>query len=60
MKVSGIECLKCHDKIWSRYTHDFRYCKCETVAVDGGRQYLRIIGDARDYKMIEIEVGEEK
>jgi hypothetical protein len=28
------------------------------VAVDGGRQYLRIIGDARDYKTIEIEVGE--
>lgn len=41
MKVKGIECPKCKDRIWSRHRHDFRKCKCGAVFVDGGRDYLR-------------------
>lgn len=45
----GIKCVKCEDEIWSRYTHDFRYCKCKAVAIDGGRSYTRIVGELKDW-----------
>jgi hypothetical protein len=56
MKVQGIECLLCGDKIWSRHRHDFRWCKCEKVAVDGGREYLKIVGEAYNFRIIDLEV----
>jgi DNA-directed RNA polymerase subunit N (RpoN/RPB10) len=40
---NAIRCVKCGDVIESTHVHDFRYCKCGTVAVDGGREYLRRI-----------------
>ena len=39
--VRGVECRRCHDRIWSKYTHDFHYCKCGYTFVDGGKDYLR-------------------
>ena len=53
-----IRCLKCGDTIESTSRHDLVYCKCGSVAVDGGGDYLRIIlGDriqkGRDYEVIE-------
>lgn len=39
-----IRCLKCGDEPWSQHRHDFRYCKCEAVAVDGGQDYMRRLG----------------
>lgn len=56
MKVEGIECLKCGDKVWSRHAHDFRWCKCGKVAIDGGRQYTKITGDSSDYKQVQLYV----
>lgn len=41
MKVTGIQCPRCDEKIWSRHGHDFRYCGCGYCFVDGGRNYLR-------------------
>jgi len=38
-------CKKCNDVIWSKYRHDFKYCKCGSVAVDGGTDYLRRVGN---------------
>ncbi len=38
--VQGVQCSLCMDRIWSRYRHDFRKCKCGKVFVDGGRSYL--------------------
>jgi hypothetical protein len=40
-----IRCRKCGDVIESHYTHDFKFCKCGTVFVDGGHDYLRRGGD---------------
>lgn len=40
-----IKCLKCGDVIESKSVHDFRWCSCHSCAVDGGRQYLRRIGE---------------
>ncbi len=37
-----IKCNKCGDVIESIHRHDFKFCKCGAVAVDGGHDYLRI------------------
>ena len=39
--VNKIRCKKCGDIIESKSVHDFNFCKCESVAVDGGHDYLR-------------------
>lgn len=36
-----IKCKHCGDIIESKYHHDFVSCKCGTVSVDGGLEYLR-------------------
>ena len=36
-----IKCKKCGEIIESKSTHDFNWCKCGTVFVDGGHEYLR-------------------
>jgi len=43
-----LECKKCGDIIYSSNRHDFKYCKCGSVAVDGGMDYLRRAGNLAD------------
>lgn len=38
---NAIRCKKCLDEIESRHVHDFKYCECGSVFVDGGREYCR-------------------
>ena len=45
IKVNKIKCNKCGDVIESTYRHDFKWCKCGESAVDGGKDYLRRIGE---------------
>lgn len=40
--VTAIQCPKCLDIIYSRARHDFHYCGCGEVAVDGGFDYLKM------------------
>lgn len=40
-----IRCKKCGDIIESESIHDFKFCKCCAVAVDGGKDYLRRLGN---------------
>jgi hypothetical protein len=54
-----VECLKCGDKPWSAHRHDFRYCKCGAVAVDGGMDYLRRLGQPTDMKDMSLTISEE-
>lgn len=37
-----VRCKKCNDVIQSTYRHDFKRCKCGSIFVDGGSDYLRI------------------
>ena len=37
---------------YSRFQHDFFYVPGANVAVDGGRAYLRILGDPADYRVV--------
>lgn len=46
--TNKIKCKKCGDEIESTYRHDFKMCSCESVAVDGGKDYLRRIGETDD------------
>lgn len=52
-----IQCVRCKDIIESKYPHDFRKCCCGKVAVDGGHEYLKRVGNENlDY----IELSELK
>lgn len=36
-----IRCNSCGDEIESKHRHDFVWCSCGRVAVDGGHDYLK-------------------
>ena len=48
--ANKIRCKKCGDVIESFSVHDFKYCKCGSVAVDGGHDYLRKLGWREDWE----------
>ena len=45
----AIQCKKCLDTIESKQKHDFKYCSCKAVGIDGGVSAgNRIIGNLSD------------
>ncbi len=57
--VNKIRCNKCGHEIESTYTHDFKWCRCKSVAIDGGLDYLRRIAkNKNDYTELSIIVSE--
>ena len=50
IRSNRIKCKKCGDIIESYDVHDFKWCSCKSVAVDGGREYLRRLGYPEDYE----------
>lgn len=52
-------CLKCGDTPWSSHRHDFRHCECGAIAVDGGMEYLRRVGEPSDFEDMSIRVSDE-
>ena len=57
IKVNKVQCKNCGEIIESTHRHDFKFCKCGNVAVDGGHDYLR-----REFKDKDcyIELSEEE
>ena len=43
--LNAARCKKCGDTIASEHRHDFKWCKCKAIAVDGGHDYIRRVGD---------------
>lgn len=41
---SKIQCKLCKDIIQSTYRHDFKWCSCKSIYIDGGSDYTRIGG----------------
>ena len=37
-----VKCMACDNIIQSMYRHDFKWCPCGTIAVDGGGDYLKM------------------
>lgn len=48
-----VMCTVCGSIIRSMYRHDFRYCECGRIAVDGGNSYLRTLGDPDYIKVLD-------
>lgn len=48
--LNKIKCKKCGEEIESCFVHDFKFCKCGAVAVDGGREYLKRSGKQEDWE----------
>lgn len=38
---NAIRCNICGEIIESKSVHDFKFCSCGSVAIDGGHDYLR-------------------
>ena len=54
--VNRIKCKKCGDVIESKTIHDFKFCSCGTIAVDGGHDYLKRSGNREDWEELsEVE-----
>ena len=46
-----IKCLHCEDVIEATNEHDFKYCTCGKVGIDGGfRGHWRRLGGQENYK----------
>ena len=45
---NAAKCLKCNDVVESKHVHDFRFCKCQSIFVDGGKDYIRRGGNVSD------------
>ena len=43
IKVIAVKCPECGDLIYSRARHDFRYCSCGEIAIDGISDYSGIV-----------------
>lgn len=41
VRQAGLKCLRCKDKLFSDFRHDFKYCSCKSCFVDGGFDYFR-------------------
>ena len=56
---NAIQCNKCKDIVESKHRHDFVTCSCGACANDGGRDYLRRLGNPEDYTDISKVIAEE-
>lgn len=55
-----VKCNKCNTVIESKHVHDFKWCPCRSIAVDGGREYLkRAWTEDADYEELSEEVEDE-
>ena len=54
-----VHCLECDDIIESKFRHNFVWCKCGLIGVDGGDEYLRITASSdKDYAVIVVNKKE--
>ncbi len=60
--VNKIKCNHCGDIIESTSVHDFKWCKCRTVYVDGGHDYLKrgFKNSPYDYTDLSITVNNDE
>ena len=60
MKIRGLKCLKCNDIIYSISRHDFKWCGCHSIFIDGGFDYQRFGGEPSLIEFVEIDVDTTK
>lgn len=58
---NAVHCLKCNDIIYSVIRHDFRHCSCESVNIDGGKDYTKIgYKSESKYKVVVLDLIKNK
>lgn len=50
-------CRLCKDVIESKFRWDFVSCKCGAIAVDGGNDYHRRVGNRENFEVINEPFG---
>lgn len=55
-----VKCLRCETIIESNGTYDKNVCKCGRVMVDGGLNYVRILGDPKDFEDLSVWIETDK
>lgn len=57
--INKIQCRNCKDILISNFTHDFKYCTCGAVGIDGGKDYLKRIAKYTFDDIKELSIIEE-
>lgn len=57
---NSAKCLKCGDEIESTHVHDFKWCSCKNIAVDGGKEYIKRCGDIHGTLSEDTSIFEKK
>jgi len=47
-----LKCRKCKTVIQSKHRHDFVWCECRSIFVDGGSDYFRRGGNIEDMEEV--------
>lgn len=58
-KRNRIRCLYCDEVIESKHRHDYKSCSCGKTAVDGGTDYMRVVGDLHMIRLVNDDDTEE-
>ena len=53
-KTNKIDNFQSCGEIESKTIHDFKFCKCGSVAVDGGHDYLRRCGKREEWEEMSV------
>ena len=60
----AIYCKKCKETIESKHTHDFKYCSCKAVGIDGGisagNRILGYLSDMEDRSIYRAVIEKKK
>jgi hypothetical protein len=48
IKRNAAKCRKCQVEIESFHVHDFKSCMCQSIFIDGGKDYLKRGGASTD------------
>lgn len=54
---NACRCTKCDTVIESKHRHDFKWCKCQTIFVDGGTDYIKRGGDPKYMEDLTVYSG---
>ncbi len=54
-RETWIRCKKCNTLISVNTNYIFTECTCGAVAVDGGKEYCRVIGEIEDWELLSKE-----
>lgn len=58
MRVSAVECAKCEAVVYSRARHDFHWCPCGAIAIDGGFDYKKVCYRDASPRHLFVEVAD--